>query len=186
MDEDRLRIDDFVPAAGGEWYGLLFANPTLGLPPQLTWSFTFPFQEVPRYDDTVLSLTVEWLPMPAAADWRSVAGQHLTCAGFAEPAEASVYHSIHHRFEKVDLHLVEQRDRSLRAAATVSGDIDRLGVDPVHADAWLTFTGILVQLPDVTDPDEALTRLADVTDTSHLTFDPTGSTAALRFTPRQD
>jgi len=28
-DEDKLRIDDFVPAAGGEWYGLLFDNPSL-------------------------------------------------------------------------------------------------------------------------------------------------------------
>ena len=50
-DEDKLRIDDFVPAAGGEWYGLLFDNPPLHLPPHLTWSFNFPFEDVSREDD---------------------------------------------------------------------------------------------------------------------------------------
>jgi hypothetical protein len=27
-DDDKLRIDGFVPADGGEWYGLLFDNPS--------------------------------------------------------------------------------------------------------------------------------------------------------------
>ncbi|MEV4514442.1 hypothetical protein AB0K00_36455 [Dactylosporangium sp. NPDC049525] len=182
-DDDRLRAEDFVPAAGGEWYGLLFANPAL--PPQLTWSFTFPFEDVARADDALLSLTVEWLPVPAAG-WRHLAGHRLTCAEFAEPAEASVYHYLHHRFDAVDLHLVEQRERMLRAVATVSGDVDGLGVDPVHADAWLTFAGILVQLPGVTDPGVALARLGEFTDPSGLIFDPAGGGATLRFTARPD
>lgn len=54
-DEDKLRIDDFVPAAGGEWYGLLYDKPALQLPPHLTWSFNFPFEDVSRDDETVRS-----------------------------------------------------------------------------------------------------------------------------------
>lgn len=179
-----MHTADFVPAPGGEWSGLLFANPVLQLPPQLTWSFRFPFQDVTDDDDEVpLALTVEWLPVPATG-WRDLAGHHLTCASFAEPAEASVYHYVHHRFDAVDLHLTEQHDLTLRAVATVAGDIDGLGVDPVRADAWLTFTGILVQLPGVHDPEAALARLAEFTDTSRLTHDPTSPTAALRFAAR--
>ena len=180
-DDVPLGIDDFVGAEGGTWHGLLFANPVLGLPPQLTWSFTFPFRDVVRDgDEAALALTVEWLPVPAAG-WRHLAGHHMTCDSFAEPAEASVYHFLHHRFDKVDLRLAEQHGHRLRAVATVAGDIDRLGVDPVHADAWLTFTGILVQLPQVTEPDVALARLAGYTDTSGLTFSPGHPGAALRF-----
>ncbi|MFC6021337.1 hypothetical protein ACFP2T_34830 [Plantactinospora solaniradicis] len=82
--------------------------------------------------------------------------------------------------------LVEQRGRSLRATATVSGDIDHLGIDPVHADACLTFTGILVSLHDVSSPDVALARLGQFTDTDGLALDSGGSDAALRFTAQPD
>lgn len=182
--DDELRAADFVTAAGGRWHGLLFANPTLSLPPQLTWCFDFAFEDVSRGDDGgPLSLTVEWLPVPADS-WQRMAGLHVTSPGFAEPAEASVYYYIHHRFRTVDLTLAEQRGGSLRAVASVSGDIDRLGVDPVHADAWLTFTGILVSLPDARSPDEAFARLGEFTDTAGLVFDAAGTTSAPRFVPR--
>jgi hypothetical protein len=185
-DDDKLRIDDFVPAAGGEWYGLLFDNPSLHLPPQLTWSFNFPFEDVSREDEgSPLSLSVEWLPLPAES-WRRIAGHHVTSAKFAEPAEASVYYYLHHRFGTVALDLVEQRGRSLRAVVTVSGDIDRLGIDPVRADAWLTFTGIFVSLHDVTSPDVGLIRLGQFTDTTGLAFDPDSTAAALRFIAQPD
>jgi hypothetical protein len=180
-DDDKLRIDDFVPAAGGEWYGLLFANPSLPLDPHLTWCFTFPFEDVSREDGySPLSLDLEWLPIPADS-WRRIAGRHVTSASFAEAGEASVYYYLHHRFETIKLELVEQRGRSLRAVATVSGDLDGLGIDPVRVDAWLTFTGILVSLHDATSPDAALARLGQFTDTSGLTFDPDSGEAALRF-----
>jgi len=180
-DEDKLRIDDFVPATGGEWHGLLFDNPSLRLPPSLTWCFNFPFEDVSREDDySPLSLSVEWLPVPAES-WRRIAGHRLTSAKFAEPAEASVYYYVHHRFDTVDLDLVEQRDRALRAVATVSGDLDRLGIETVRADAWLSFTGILVSLHDATAPDVALVRLGQFTDTTGLVFDSDGAAAALRF-----
>ncbi len=70
--------------------------------------------------------------------------------------------------------------------ATVSGDIDRLGIDPVRADGWLTFTGILVSLHDVVSPDVALARLGQFTDTTGLALDPGGSDAALRFNAQPD
>ncbi|MFC7548010.1 hypothetical protein [Plantactinospora sp. GCM10030261] len=173
-------IDDFVPADGGEWYGLLFDNPSLDLPPRLTWCFNFPFKDVSREDDSPLSLNVEWLPVPADS-WRRLTGRHLTSAHFGEPAEASIYYYLHHRFDSLDLDLVEQRGRLLRAVATVSGDIDHLGIDPVRADAWLTFTGILVSLHDAVSPDAALARLGQFTDTNGLALEPDGSDAALRF-----
>lgn len=185
-DEDELRVEDFVPASGSEWHGLLFDNPSQLLPPQLTWSFNFAFQNVSREDeDSPLSLSVDWLPVPAQS-WRRLAGHHLTSARFAEPAEASVYYYLHHRFEKVALDLVEQRGRSLRAVVTVSGDIDRLGIDPVRADAWLTFTGILVSLHDATSPDVALARLGQFTDIAGLAFDSDSADAALRFVVQPD
>jgi hypothetical protein len=185
-DEDKLRIDDLVAAAGGEWCGLLFDNPFLHLPPRLTWSFTFPFEDVSREDgDSPLSLSVEWLPIPADS-WRRIVGHHLTSATFGEPAEASVYYYMHHRFETVDLQLIDQRGRSLRAVAAVSGDIDGLGIDPVCADAWLTFTGILVSLHDATSPDLAQARLDQFTDTTGLAFDPDSGDAALRFIAEPD
>jgi hypothetical protein len=183
-DQDKLNPGDFVAAAGGEWYGLLFDNPSRQLPPNLTWCFNFPFEDVSRKDeDSPLSLTMEWLPV-SAGSWRRFAGHHVTSTRFGKPAEASIYYYLHHRFNAVTLDLVEQRSRSLRAVATVSGDIDRLGIDPVHADAWLTFTGILVSLHDVTSPDIALSRLSQFTDTDGLALDTVGSDAGLRFTTR--
>lgn len=110
-----------------------------------------------------------------------IAGRHVTSASFGEAGEASVYYYLHHRFETINLELVEQRGRSLRAVATVSGDVDGLGIDPVRVDAWLTFTGILVSLHDATSPDVALARLGQFTDASGLTFDPDSGEAALRF-----
>ncbi|MEV4539202.1 hypothetical protein AB0J82_36065 [Asanoa sp. NPDC049518] len=175
--DESLRIEDFLPAEGGEWHGLLFDNPSVGLPPRLTWCFDFAFADV---EDDPLSLTVEWLPVPAKS-WRQVAGQRVTSASFADPAESSVYHYVHHRFDAVALDLVEQRGRSLRVVAEVSGDLDRLGVDPVRAEAWLTFTGFLVSLHDATAPDRALARLGEFTDTDGLAYDPGGGGAALRF-----
>jgi hypothetical protein len=152
----------------------------------LTWCFNLPFEDVSREDeDSPLSLSVEWLPVPAES-WRRIAGHHLTSANFGEPAEASVYYYLHHRFQAVALDLVEQRGRSLRAAATVSGDIDRLGIDPVHADAWLTFTGILVSPHDATSPDVALSRLGQFTDTTGLAFDTDSADAALRLIAQPD
>ncbi|MEU0554083.1 hypothetical protein [Dactylosporangium sp. NPDC006015] len=172
---------DFVSAEGGRWHGLLFANQAL--PPRLTWCFDFRFEDVPDDDDfNPLSLTVEWMPAPTDS-WRRMGGLHLTSAAFTDPAEATVYHCIHHRFEAVDLRLGEQDGPSLRAAVSLSGDVDRLGVDPVHADATLTFAGMLVALPGVTAPDDALARLAEFTDTTGLVLDPSGATAALRFVP---
>jgi hypothetical protein len=183
-DDDKLRIDDLVPAAGGEWYGLLFANPSQQRDPHLTWCFRFPFEDVSREDEySPLSPNLEWLPVPADG-WRRIAGRHVTSASFGEPGEASVYYYLHHRFEMIDLQLIEQHGRTLRAVATVSGDVDGLGVDPVRVDAWLTFTGILVSLDDETLPDVALARLGQFTDTSDLTLASDRGDTALRFVPQ--
>jgi hypothetical protein len=179
--DDRLRAEDFVPATGGEWYGLLFENRSLRLRPALTWCFDFAFEDVIRDDEeSPLGLTVEWASVPGQ-NWRHFAGQRVTCERFADPVEASVYHYAHHRFETVALDLVEQRGHALRTVATVSGDLDRLGVDPVRADAWLSFTGILVSLPDAPDPETALSRLGEFTDTRGLAFDARTPGGALRF-----
>lgn len=171
---------DFVPA-GGEWHGLLFANPSRGVPPRLTWSFTFALEDA--LDDGVpLRLTIDWLPAPTDS-WRRMGGLHLTSAAFVEPAEASVYDGIHHRFDTVDLALSEQEGLSLRAVARISGDVDRFGVESVRADARLTFTGLLVSLPGDPPPGEARTILGQFTDTTGLVLDPAAATAAPRFVP---
>ncbi|TDX08246.1 hypothetical protein [Kribbella sp. VKM Ac-2566] len=182
-DDDDLRLDELIPAPSGSWWGLLFDNPTIGLAPQLTWGFTFPFEEVTREDgSSPVSLDIEWLPSPANS-WQRMAGQRLTCAGFAEPAEASIYFYLHHRFDAIELNLVEQRGTLLHAAAEVSGDIDGLGMEVVRAERWLTFAGLLVSLSDATSPDTALTRLNEFTDATGLAFNPDSGNAALTFMP---
>jgi hypothetical protein len=56
---------------------------------------------------------VDWLPVPAQS-WRRLAGHHLTSANFEEPAEASVYCYLHHRFQTV---ILGSTTRPLRVAA---------------------------------------------------------------------
>ncbi|WP_203833223.1 hypothetical protein [Actinoplanes regularis] len=50
-----MKADDFI-SAGDQWYGLLFTNPSLNLPPRLTSCFDFAFDDVSR-DDEVGSLS---------------------------------------------------------------------------------------------------------------------------------
>lgn len=169
-----MRTEDWKPT-GGEWNGLLFANPAIGLPPRLTWCFEVALEDSRK-------LTVDWMPA-SARSWRGMAGQRLTCARFSEPAEASVYHFMHHRYDEVALHLTEQRERAVRAAITIAGDLDGLGAGSIHVQEWLTFSGILVSLPGV-GPDAALARLGEFTDTSDLVLDPDSGDAAPRFLAR--
>jgi len=74
-DGNQLRLDELVPAEGGEWGGLLFDNPRLSVPPRLTWSFAFAFADVDRdYGDSPVSVDIDWVPLPTRS-WRTMAGQ---------------------------------------------------------------------------------------------------------------
>lgn len=180
-DDDALNLRELVPTEGETWGGLLFDNPKLGLAPELTWSFRFPFQEVIRdYGSSPIYLDIEWLPLPGAG-WRSMAGQVVR--GMTEPAEASVYFFQHHRYDLIDLEIVEQRDLSIHARATLSGDLDGLGLDPVTADAWLRFTGIGVSVSEATSAESALARLRGFTDTEGLSHSPAPNSTSFDFTP---
>ncbi|GIM94891.1 hypothetical protein [Paractinoplanes toevensis] len=170
---------DLVPAAGGEWHGLLFDNQTVGLEPSLTWNFRIPCEPV---EDGQAALSVEWLPIPAPG-WRSMAGAAATSGSFAEPAEASVYHGLHHRYDRIDLRITEQDGPRIRVAVTIAGDIDNLGPAELTVDAWLTFTGILVQLGGVATADAALSRLAEFTAVDGLAEVPDPRGIAFRFAP---
>ena len=85
-DEGGLTARDLVPAAGGEWHGLLFDNQAVGLPPALTWAFRIPFEPI---GGAPAALDVEWVPL-AAPGWRSMAGLAAESGLFAEP-----YRSTH-------------------------------------------------------------------------------------------
>jgi len=178
-DEGGLKARQLVPAAGGEWRGLLFDNQTVGLPPALTWTFHVPFEPI---GDAPAALEVDWLPVPAAS-WRQIAGQAVTSGSFAEPAEASVRHDGHHRYDRVDLRVTDQDGDRIRVQLTVSGDLDRLGPESITVDAWLTFTGINVQLGDTPSAEAALDRLAAFTDASGLVRDPAHTGMAFHFVP---
>jgi hypothetical protein len=141
-DEGGLNARDLVPAAGGEWHGLLFDNQAVGLPPALTWTFRVPFEPV---GGDPAALDVEWVPLQAPG-WRSMAGLSAHSASFAEPSEASVHHHGHHRYDRVGLSVPEQDGSRIRVVVTVSGDIDALGPPSITVDAWLSFAGIRVQL----------------------------------------
>lgn len=88
---------------------------------------------------------------------------------FGEDGEASAYYFMHHRFEHIELRIAEQaQDGAVYVVATVSGDIDGLGIDSLHAEAWLPFDGITVALSDACSPADAWSRLAELTDTTGL------------------
>ena len=180
-DEGGLNARQLVPAEGGEWRGLLFDNQTVGLPPALTWSFHVPLGPV---GDVPAALDVEWLPVPAAG-WRQMAGHAVTSDSFAEPAEASVHHDGHHRYDRVRLEVAEQDGRRIRVRLTMSGDLDRLGPAEFTVDTWLTFAGINVQLGDTPSAEAALRRLAEFTDTAGLAPDPGTPGMAFHFVPRE-
>ncbi|WP_200212405.1 hypothetical protein [Micromonospora coerulea] len=178
-DEDALDVRELLPIEGGTWGGLLFDNPRIGLPPALTWSFRFPFKEVARdYGSSRIFLDIDWLPL-LSASWRSMTGQAVRGAG--EPAESSVYFFQHHQYDLIDLEIVEQRDLWLHARATLTGDLDGLGMDPVTADGWLRFGGIRVYLSDTTSAESALARLQAVTATEGLSYSPSPNSPSFLF-----
>ncbi|MCI4063834.1 hypothetical protein MRQ36_15070 [Micromonospora sp. R77] len=180
-DDDVLTARELLQVEGGTWGGLLFDNPRIGLPPALTWSFRFPFQEVSRdYGSSPVFLDVDWLSLPVPG-WRNMAGQ--TVRDIGEPAEASVYFFSHHQYDLIDLEIVEQRERAVHARAALRGDVDRLGIDRVVADAWLTFSGITVHLSDTTSAEAALARLRNFTDTAGLSWSPTPGSPSFQFVP---
>lgn len=167
-DDSLLDARALVPAEGGEWNGLLFDNPTVGLAPALTWRFRIPFADV---DGEVAALDVDWLPVDTAG-WRVMSGLAAGSAEFAEPAEPIVHYQGHHRYDRVRLRVLEQDGPRIRVAVTVAGDLDQLGPAEISTEAWLRFTGIFVQLSGVTDASVALARLGEFTDTSGLSEEP--------------
>jgi hypothetical protein len=153
----------------GEWHGLLFDNPAIGLPPALTWTF--------RVDTGPFTVEVDWLPLPASS-WRSMAGQSTTSTAFADPAEAIVYQGgRHYRFDRVDAQVTAQDGDMIQVELRLAGDIDGLGRETVTAGGRLRFTGIRVQLDG--DPRE---RLAAFTDTGGLVEQPGTIGVAVHFT----
>jgi hypothetical protein len=65
----------------------------------------------------------------------------------------------------------------------VGGDIDGLGPASLTVEAWLTFTGIDVQLSGAGDAVSALARLAEFTDVDGLTEVPDPRGIAFRYGP---
>jgi hypothetical protein len=138
------------------------------LPPQLTWTFEFEFREVEREcGDTPVSVSVDWVPLPDAP-WMRMAPRRTACGTFAEPIESSVYFFMHHRFDTVELELVEQRGSRLRAAALLRGDLDELGIEELQLESWLEFTGIATALTRPLAEEETAALLGSFTDTSGL------------------
>ncbi|MEU8310750.1 hypothetical protein AB0C84_45170 [Actinomadura sp. NPDC048955] len=178
-DEDPLGVRELLPVEGGTWGGLLFDNPRIRLPLALTWSFRFPFKEVVRdYGSNRIFLDIDWLPLPSAS-WRSMTGQ--TVRGASEPAESSVYFFQHHQYDLIDLEILEQQELWLHARATLTGDLDGLGMDPVTADGWLRFEGIRVHLTSATSAESALARLQTATATEGLSYSPSPNSPSFLF-----
>ena len=178
-DEGGLSARDLVPAAGGEWHGLLFDNQVVGLPAALTWTLRIPFEPV---GGDPAALDVEWLPLPAPS-WRALAGVACESETFAEPAEASVHLHGHHRYSRVSLRVLAQDGPRIQVALTVSGDIDGLGPAELTVEAWLSFAGIRVQLSDAASAEAALERLGSFTDIDGLVELPGAPGVAFHFVP---
>ncbi|MER6591314.1 hypothetical protein ABT214_05565 [Micromonospora purpureochromogenes] len=112
-----------------------------------------------------------------------MAGRSASSSRFAEPGEASVYYFAHHRYDAIQLQVLEQRDLAIQVRANVSGDLDSLGVESVAADAWLHFAGITVALSDTVTADAALARLRDFSDITGLTHAAVPNGIHFRFAP---
>ncbi len=182
-DEDALDASELVATEGGDWNGLLFDNPRTGIAPALTWSFSFPFNSVTRdYGASPVSLDIEWVALTTGS-WETMSGLTARSAHFADPGEASVYYFQHHRYDAIDLQIIEQQGPHIHVLATVSGDLDGLGLASVTADRWLRFTGINVSLSDTTSAEAALARLRDFTDATGLALTPTLTNTSFRFAP---
>jgi hypothetical protein len=181
LDADHLRDDDLVPL-GGSWGGLLFDNTNVGLPLGLTWTFHFEFEQVEReYGDTPVSATVDWVPLPNAR-WQRMSQRRIASSAFAEPIESSVYFFMHHRYDSVELDLMEQRGALLHVAGVLKGDLDDLGIDELRLDAWLEFDGIATALSEPISAEEASSLLNGFTDLSGLHPTPRGG-GQFEFTP---
>jgi hypothetical protein len=100
---------------------------------------------------------------------------------FGDGGEASVYFFAHHRYASIELDLLAQRDVAVSASATVTGDIDGLGIDSITAEVCLRFAGITVALGDARSADVALSRLRDFTDTAGLSPKPVREHNSFRF-----
>lgn len=166
---DDLTASELVPR-GGSWSGLVFSNPGVGYSTALTWRFSFDFEPIVRdYGDVEPGLTIEWAKVPDLTDWSRVAGLEVACTSFAEPVEASVYCFEHYRYDTVRLSVLDQDGASIRARAIISGDIDGLGIPDLMVEAWLTFEGVFVHLPEKpASVRSAAALLADYTDTDRL------------------
>jgi hypothetical protein len=133
---------------GGAWSGLLIDNPTIALPPQLTWSFTFDFKDVERsFGTSRVSVSVDRVPLKDST-WHAMAGQTASATTFAQPIESSVYFFEHHRFDAVNLQVLEQHGNELLVQADLRGDIDGLGIETLSVSASLEFEGIIVHLSE--------------------------------------
>lgn len=181
--EDQLRLSDLTPALGGRWSGLLFDNPSIGLKPWLSWSFWFPFEEVDRgYDSSSVSLSIEWVPL-SPATWRDMAGQGLSTLQSAGLTEASMYFFQHHAYDAVSLQVLEQRETEIHVTATVSDDLDGLGIDPIIESRWLSFDGIRASLRSVGSAAEASSRLSEFIDVTGLSCSPGVVAGSFLFRP---
>ena len=136
---------DELVVQGGNWAGLLFENPRPAHPLSLSWAFHFDFGSLQMDGELITpSLDIEWVSVDTPG-WMAMTGVHVACSKFADPAEASVYTFMHHRFDVVNLTIAEQEGPRVSVQATVSGDIDGLGVPSITVEAWLEFAGIYVQ-----------------------------------------
>ena len=163
---DEPRIDELTPV-GGTFSGLLFENPNTGYPLQLTWTFSVDCAEVSRdYGSTQPNLVVDWVPAVGRTRWDEMAGVRFAGSTFGEPIETSVYFFDHHRYDAVEVEVVEQLGTELSVRVHVSGDVDSLGISELEVDATLTFAGIYVQTgtsgTNVEAAGELLSRFTDV------------------------
>ena len=168
MNDQPLLQTELIPT-GGHWGGLLFDNPTIGLPLALTWSFTIDFQSVGRdYGRSEPSLTFDWVPLEVRS-WSELVGTSVRTALFGDPEEPSLYFFEHHRYDEAALDITDQSGRRIRVAVELRGDVDALGLESVAADAWLDFSGIVVAASDDQGSAEAARLLLEgFTDTSGL------------------
>jgi len=172
---DRLRVDELIPV-GGTFSGLLFENSTTGYPLQLSWTFSVDCAEVTRdYGSTQPNLVVDWVPAAGRTRWDEMAGLRFAGSTFGEPIESSVYFFEHHRYDAVEIDVVEQLGTELAVRMRVSGDVDSLGISEIEVDASLTFSGIYVQTgTSGTDLEAAAELLSRFTDVSGLRGRPRG------------
>jgi hypothetical protein len=185
----RFPVQSLTPA-GGTCSALVFNNPLAGVAPDLFWQFTITFAEVDYGGGCQPSMTIDWVPLRPLT-WPQLVGRSAAGRYGDGGIEASFYTFEHDYGDTFGLQVMDRRGAEflVRMAMAVdfhgSGEHDAYLLE-VQAEAWLSFTGLTVQVvPPAPDAAEARRVAAEFISMEQFTCEQAavGTGRRYRFVP---